>query len=48
MQQQEGEERSRPLPAQGNLTAVFHNGQRSENAEFNGNVAFVALVSFRG
>ncbi len=48
MQQQEGEESSRPLPVQTNRSAVLDDGQRSEDAELNGNVAFVALVSFRG
>jgi hypothetical protein len=43
VQQQEREQGPQPLPVQRNLAAVLDDLQRPEDAEFDGNVAFVAL-----
>jgi hypothetical protein len=43
MQKQEREEGPEPLSAQGDDAAVLDDRQRAENAEFDGNVAVVAL-----
>jgi len=44
MQQEKGQQRSQPLPVQANRAAVLDDLQRTENAKFDGNVAFVALA----
>jgi hypothetical protein len=44
MEQQEGEQGSHPLPVQGDRAAVLDDRQRAENAEFDGNMPFVALA----
>jgi hypothetical protein len=45
VQQQEGEERPHPLTAQWDATAVLHDLERAENAEFNRDSTFVAPVA---
>jgi hypothetical protein len=44
MEQQVGEEGPQPLSVQRNRAAVLDDRERAENTEFDGNVAFVALV----
>jgi hypothetical protein len=48
MEQEVGEQRPHPLPVQGDRPAVLDDLQWPENTEFDGNVAFVALVSWDG
>jgi hypothetical protein len=45
VQEQEGEQRPEPLSVQGDGTAVLDDRQRPENAEFNGDLLFVAPVT---
>jgi hypothetical protein len=43
VEEQEREQGSHPLPVQRDRAAVLDDRQRAENAEFDGNTAFVAL-----
>jgi hypothetical protein len=47
VQQEVREQRTHPPPVQRNNAAVLDDRQRPENAEFDGDLAFVALLTSR-